>query len=308
MSGTLDPTRAAIVQRLHRGRSRSLLLRASAGVGAALVLAAWTDGDLWDALGSPGTRANIARFQEEMTPRPVRETGDWSAAWPWAERIISAEIWLATMSTLAISVAAIVLAGAGALLLCTLAARSLATPEPWLPGAAPPRGSHRWGWRMIVGLTRGGFMLVRTLPEYVLAFLLVAVFGGQAWPAVLALGLHNMGILGKLGAEVVENAEGSAPRALRGLGSTRLQITLFGLMPRVLPRLLLYFFYRWETCVREATVLGMLGMSTLGYFINDARVRFRYDQMILFVLLGAALVLAGDLLSAWCRHVIRRAA
>jgi len=42
------------------------------------------------------------------------------------------------------------------------------------------------------------------------------------------------------------------------------------IMPDVLPRFLLYFFYRWETCVREATVPGMLGVLSLGTLVRDA--------------------------------------
>ncbi|MCH9647651.1 MAG: hypothetical protein K0U98_05385 [Deltaproteobacteria bacterium] len=37
-----------------------------------------------------------------------------------------------------------------------------------------------------------------------------------------------------------------------------------------LAALLLYFFYRWETSVRDATVLGLLGISSLGHWIVDA--------------------------------------
>ena len=66
--------------------------------------------------------------------------------------------------------------------------------------------------------------------------------------------------------------------------------------------------YRWETCVREATVLGMLGIVSLGYWIVDARARNHYDEMFLLVLVGAAIVLVGDLVSAAAREVVRRAA
>ena len=69
----------------------------------------------------------------------------------------------------------------------------------------------------------------------------------------------------------------------------------------------MYFFYRWETCVREATVLGLLGFVSLGWYIQQARAGVRYDEMVLFVLLGALLILVGDLVSAAARALIRRA-
>jgi phosphonate transport system permease protein len=127
----------------------------------------------------------------------------------------------------------------------------------------------------------------------------------QFWAAILALALHNAGILGRLGAEIVENAEAPVPRSLRALGATRAQILAAGLVPAALPRFLVYFFYRWETCLREGTVLGILGVSTLGRLIKDARAADRYDEMIFFVLLGAALVFAGDLVSSLARRWVR---
>jgi phosphonate transport system permease protein len=146
---------------------------------------------------------------------------------------------------------------------------------------------------------------MRAIPEYVWAFLLIALVSDPSWAAVLALGLHNAGILGRLGAEIVENADHPAPAALRGLGGTRGQVLAAGLVPLSLPRFLVYFFYRWETCLREGTVLGILGIATLGRLIKDSRAFDRYDEMMFFVLLGAALVFVGDLLSLLARRVVR---
>jgi phosphonate transport system permease protein len=140
-----------------------------------------------------------------------------------------------------------------------------------------------------------------------MAFLLLAVLGPTAWAAVLALAIHNLGILGRLNAETVENLPSRVPRALRALGAGRLQIAATALLPASMPRFLLYFFYRWETCVREATVLGMLGIVSLGYWIEDARARHHYDQMMLLVVLGAVLVVVGDAVSAVARRIVRRA-
>jgi phosphonate transport system permease protein len=69
---------------------------------------------------------------------------------------------------------------------------------------------------------------------------------------------------------------------------------------------LLYVFYRFETCVREATVLGMLGVVSLGYWIEDARTKQYYDEMAFYLLFGGALVLVVDLLSALARRIVRR--
>lgn len=54
----------------------------------------------------------------------------------------------------------------------------------------------------------------------------------------------------------------------RTKGARRSQGAAFGVFPAALPRFLLYFLYRWETCVRKATVLGMPGVGGLGYWIS----------------------------------------
>ena len=113
--------------------------------------------------------------------------------------------------------------------------------------------------------------------------------------------------VGKLSAEVVENVDTRAPAALRGLGAGRLPIALAALVPLSVPRFLLFFFYRWETCVRESTVLGMLGMTSLGFWIVDARARNTYDQMFFYIVCGMLLVVAGEIVSGLVRHLVRRA-
>ena len=67
------------------------------------------------------------------------------------------------------------------------------------------------------------------------------------------------------------------------------------------------FFYRFETCVREATVLGMLGVVSLGYFVKEARTRHFYDEMLLLVAFGGGIVLLADLLSYLVRGWVLKA-
>jgi phosphonate transport system permease protein len=214
--------------------------------------------------------------------------------------------WEATALTLAIPVAAIVLAGIVGAALSFFASRTFATAEPFLAGGNGS-ASRRGAWHALSTVTRFALVLLRAIPEYIWTFLLVGMFGITALPAVLALAIHNAGILGKLDAETLENLRPAPLKALRGVGASRTQIALFAAFPAALSRYLLYFFYRWETCVREATVLGMLGILSLGYVIGDARVRFQYDRLLFFALVGCALVLLGDLVSLVVRHLVRRA-
>lgn len=301
---------ADTIRELRRRRPRSRFVRVSAIVLLAIVAVSWAD-VLARSEGFFSARrlANLERFLDDIRPFPLQgKPFDAGVAWTWAVDYVQRRGAAAVGNTVAISVAAIVLAGAIGLLLSFLAARTYFCAEPYAPAPRPPGRGRRWTWRAMRAGTRSGFVLARAMPEYVLAFLLLAVLGPNAWTAVLALAIHNVGILGRLNAETIENLPPGAPGVLRGLGAGRLQIATTGVLPAVMPRFLLYFFYRWETCVREATVLGMLGIVSLGYWIEDARARTHLDELMLLVLLGAGIVMVGDLVSAMARRVVRRAA
>ena len=296
---------------LKRARPRSAFVRWSVVALLSFFAAAWFLRDFdWSDLLSARRRENVARFLEDVRPEPLRERPwDWGVAWTWARALLVDRGLAACAATLAIAVVAVELAALVGVALAPLAARNVARADAFLPGPRPPSAWRRLAWGLLVTAIRVVFILMRAIPGVHLGLSSSSPSSvASAWPAILALAVHNAGILGRLGAEAIENTDERNLRALRGLGATRLQIATAGLFPAVLPRLLLYFFYRWETCVREATVLGMLpGIAALGTWIVDARVRLQYDTMVLFVIAGSTLVLVGDLVSALARRVVRRA-
>jgi phosphonate transport system permease protein len=251
--------------------------------------------------------SNLRRFLGELVPYPLRDRFELHAAGDWVVDLVSERGLEAAVATLAIAVAAICLAGLAGAMLSLPAARNITAPEAFLEDARPPSRAVRAAWAGVVFVTRVLLIFLRSIPEYVWAFLLISMIGPSAWPAVLALAIHNAGILGKLGGEVVENLDDRSLSALRGLGATRRQIVVAAIYPAALSRFLLFFFYRWETCVREATVLGMLGIVSLGYWIQDARARNHYDTMIFLVGIAVLIVLIGDIVSVVARRVVRDA-
>lgn len=303
--------RAAEIDRLRRSRPRSLLVRWSVAALAALILYSWLCGEVEvsDLLQARRVGDLAGFIGQELVPLPLRDREfEWRILRDWAGGILESRGGTALGATLAISVLAAVLAGLAGLAFCLPAARTWMNAEPFLPSG---RGAE-WPRRLVTGAvvrgTRGLLLFLRAIPEFVWAYLFLAMLGPSAWPAVLALAVHNAGIIGKLDAEVVENLDPSALRALRGLGARRTQIAAAAVFPLALPRFLLYFFYRFETCVREATILGMTGIVSLGYWIRETRASRYYDEMFFFVLLGAVLVLAADVGSAVARRIVRKAA
>ena len=288
---------------LWRARGRSRLLCASVVLLLLGVTSAWLVEDQWGAGVSWDQRMrNLDRFMGEIIPYPVRESGgDWGEFFPWFMGQMAGSGVEALWRTFHLGTAAILLAGIIALLGTRFAARSLVSSFP--SGVSDGGGVNfqRYGGFVLRGLA----MLGRAMPEYILAFLLLRVFGPTVWALILALAIHNGGILLRLGAEVVDNTPSRASSVILAQGGTRHSAFLGALLPSCFNRLVLFLFYRWESCIREATVLGMLGVASLGFLISDAKVAFYYDEMLLWVGLGAALVFLGDLSSDFVRYRLR---
>ncbi|MEZ5323791.1 MAG: ABC transporter permease subunit [Verrucomicrobiales bacterium] len=294
------------IAQLHRARSTSWFLRISLVIIAALVLWSWSAGELYQSYLTPAQKqANLERFLNRMTPLPVRDTGDWSLALPWVGKQLDEGKGIeASIRTFSLATVAAALSGLCALALLPGAARNLVTSEP-LGMTSGYRKFSRPLWYICNKITRALFVFTRSLPEYVLGFLLISIFGPDPWALVLALAIHNFGILGRLGAEVIENAPQEPAQTVIAHGGGRLGAYLAALLPESFNRMVVYFFYRWETCVREATVLGMLGVISLGYLVVAAKSGRAFDQMVFFVLLGGAIVLIGDLISGLVRRLLR---
>ena len=296
--------------RLRRERPTDWTARLSLLALLALGIGPWIVGDFGaGAMFSERRLENLQNFLRELWPYPLQAAPfERHILLQWVHDQMRDKGLEATITTLAISLLAIFLAGCGGVILSVLGARTLATPSPFLPDLRPVAWPLVLFWAALVSACRLFMIFVRAIPEYIWAFLFLALLGPVAWALVLALAIHNMGILGRLAAEVVENTESPPLTALRALGATRLQLVAGAIFPLVFSRFLLFFLYRWETCVREATVLGMLGISSLGFWIQDSRARNHYDEMFFLILLGGGLVLIGDLASAAAREWVRRRA
>ena len=119
-------------------------------------------------------------------------------------------------------------------------------------------------------------------------------------PAVVALALHNGAIIGHLvGRHTAEfPTRLDAPRR-------RLDRYFYNVLPRAYPQLLAYLFYRWEVIMRETAVFGMLGVATLGFFIDSAFSELRIDRAMLLIAVTALLNIGIDYLSQRIRHYAR---
>ncbi|CAN5812588.1 phosphonate ABC transporter, permease protein PhnE [soil metagenome] len=146
---------------------------------------------------------------------------------------------------------------------------------------------------------------IRAFPELVLAvaiFIPIAGLGPVA--GALAIGIHSIGTLGKLTAEVVEGIDSGPVEAARAVGGRGLQVQRWGVLPQVLPEIVAFWLYRFEINVRAAAILGIVGAGGIG-FILEQTIRFtRFPQAGMAIIVVIVATIVVDTASGFVRRRI----
>ncbi|MFT5550382.1 MAG: phosphonate transport system permease protein [Candidatus Azotimanducaceae bacterium] len=144
----------------------------------------------------------------------------------------------------------------------------------------------------------------RAINEMVFAMIFVVAVGLGPFAGVLALFVHTTGILAKLFSEAVEAIEPGPVDGVRSTGATALQEIVYGVIPQVLPLWISFALYRFESNVRSATVLGMVGAGGIGVILWESIRGFMFQEtcaVILIIILSVTLL---DLLSQRLRKMV----
>ncbi len=115
-------------------------------------------------------------------------------------------------------------------------------------------------------------------------------------PAVVALALHNGGIIGHLIGRQTNTIRlrSDAPKGFNRYS--------WELVPRIYRSFLAFLFYRWEIIMRETAILGILGIYTLGFYVDSAIQSIRFDQAMVLILITAMLNIGVDILGRYIRR------
>jgi phosphonate transport system permease protein len=230
--------------------------------------------------------SNIVRFlTQDIVPYPLRaaETIDGAtlaALEDWLGHLLVDQALPGIVNTVLLTMIALV--GAG---LLTLLFFPLISPHffgPWRR-----RGGHLF------------LVIARSTPEYILAYIFLQLWGPSMIPAILALSLHNGAIIGHLIGRYTEQLR------LRLDHPRGMNLYAYEILPRVYPQFLAFLFYRWEVILRETAILGILGIQTLGFFVDSAFADIRFDRAVLLIVITAALNIAVDALSRGIRARLR---
>lgn len=245
--------------------------------GVYLVIAAFLLWSLYDVRISPARLAQGAEqaagllasmFPPEITPRK-------------RELLVAGMI-----ESVAMSVVATVIGVAISLPIAFLAAENLA-PKP------------------VYAVGRGLITVSRAFHELIVAIIAVKAVGFGALAGVIALSFKTIGFFSKLLAEEIEDIDAGQMEAVRATGANNVQTLLFGVVPQVLPRIVGLSIYRWDINIRHSTVVGIVGAGGIGATLLNSFDKYDYDFSLTIILAIVAVVLVGEVISAYVRGRIQ---
>jgi phosphonate transport system permease protein len=151
-------------------------------------------------------------------------------------------------------------------------------------------------------LARRGMDLLRAVNEFVFALMFVTAVGLGPFAGMLALGIHTGGVLGKLLSETIEAIDPGQVEGVAATGASRLHVIALGVAPQVLPNFLSYILLRFESDIRSASVIGMVGGGGIGFYLWDTIRSFNDREAATVILLIVAMVMCIDVVSSRIRR------
>ncbi|WP_155848459.1 phosphonate ABC transporter, permease protein PhnE [Arthrobacter sp. 35W] len=196
-------------------------------------------------------------------------------------------VWL-TLLTLAIVICGTVVAGI------------LSVPVAyWAARNTSPHPSLQWVGRAIT-------VLARSFPELILIIILATMFSLGSLPGILAIGLHSIGMVGKLFADAIEQIDEGPRTAIRAAGGTKFQQFASGILPQVTPSWIATILHRNDINLRASAILGYVGMPGLGYELSASIQRLDYKRAMAIALILFLLCVAMEIISMVIRKMVLR--
>lgn len=145
--------------------------------------------------------------------------------------------------------------------------------------------------RPVTGITKFILSVIRVFPEIVMALIFIKAVGPGSFSGVLALGIHSVGMLGKLFVEDIERLDFTSVEALKASGANKTKTLIFAVIPQILPSFLSLVLYRFELNLRSASILGLIGAGGIGTPLIFALQTRSWDRVGI-ILIGLVIMVA----------------
>ena len=144
----------------------------------------------------------------------------------------------------------------------------------------------------------------RTIPIVVWGMILLLSFKQSELTGYLAITFTTFGYLTRSFMETIDEVAGSTIEALKATGATYFQIIFQGVLPMAAGQLISWVLFLIENNIRDATLVGILTGTGIGFLFDMYYKKFQYDVVGLITLLIVIGVVLLELISNQLRRVI----
>ena len=156
--------------------------------------------------------------------------------------------------------------------------------------------------RLVYFVVRQMMNFMRSMPDALIALLLVQCLGLGPLPGALALGLHSGGFVGKSLSERIERLDPRIGEGLSSCGASWFQTIRFGIWPSIDREIVSDALYVFDRNLRVAATLGLVGAGGIGVELVSALRTFHADEAATIILLIVVLILVVDTVSSNLRR------
>jgi phosphonate transport system permease protein len=147
--------------------------------------------------------------------------------------------------------------------------------------------------------------VVRSVEPLIWALIFTVWVGVGPFAGMLALLIHSVASLTKYYSEIIENVSEGPVDAVRSTGAGEIQTVWFAILPQVILPYIAMTVYRWDTNVRMATVIGLVGGGGIGTLLIQYQGQAMWPEVGCIILVIAAAVWAMDTASAYLREALK---
>ncbi|HEX7660639.1 MAG TPA: phosphonate ABC transporter, permease protein PhnE, partial [Pseudonocardiaceae bacterium] len=144
----------------------------------------------------------------------------------------------------------------------------------------------------------------RAVPDIIFALIFREALGIGVLPGVLALGLHSIGMLGKLYGDGIEQVPAGPREAITATGAGRLQTIATAVVPFASPAILSNALYRFDINLRSSVVLGFVGAGGIGFTLQADMNTLQFQLAMGIVIVITILILVLEFLAALLRSAL----
>ena len=163
-------------------------------------------------------------------------------------------------------------------------------------------------WRGCPLIARIGKLIcnvLRAFPELVYAIIFVKMVGPGPFAGVMAIGVHQIGMLGKLFTEEMEALDEKPVEAMHAVGAGFWQTFFYARVPQLMPIYASLSLNHFEIAVRSAATLGLVGAGGIGAPLIFAIQARNWDRVSIILIGVIATVFLLDVLTGYIRKKLR---